>query len=86
MLAIEENFSLLCILVNWVHKKFYNIEPSSQCFKTFYGRNLRLPVKSLSVCPWQSGLMFVGNVSSQPYSGAPERGFTWVGSSRTRKH
>jgi hypothetical protein len=30
--------------------------------------------------------MFVGEARSLPWSGLPERGFTWVGSSLTRKH
>jgi len=25
----------------------------AQCYKTFYGRNLRMFVISYSVCPWQ---------------------------------
>jgi hypothetical protein len=30
--------------------------------------------------------MFVSKARTLPYSGAPERGFTWIGSGPTRKH
>ncbi len=41
-------------LVNYGHKKFFNIGPWAQCFETFYGRNLRVFVISESVYPWQA--------------------------------
>ncbi len=37
-------------------KKFYIIGPWCQSYKTFYVPNLRMLVKSLSVCPWQTFL------------------------------
>ncbi len=37
-----------------LRKKFYSTGPRGQCFKTFYGRNLRIFIKSQSVCPWQA--------------------------------
>ncbi len=35
-------------------KFIYEIEPRWQCYKTFYGRKLRLFIISYSVCPWQT--------------------------------
>jgi hypothetical protein len=33
---------------------FYNINTRAQCYKTFYGRILRIFEISWSVCPWQA--------------------------------
>jgi hypothetical protein len=35
-------------------KTGYNIDTTGQCYKTFYGRRLRLSIISWSVCPWQA--------------------------------
>ncbi len=43
--------------------------PRGQCYKTFYGRNLRNFVTSYSVCPgkpFQLSLMFAGNARAYP--------------------
>jgi hypothetical protein len=40
--AREKLSSLVQIFVNCGCKKFYNNAPSGQCYKTFYGRNLRI--------------------------------------------
>jgi hypothetical protein len=36
--------------------------------------------------PFQPNLLFMGKARSLPLNGAPERGFTWVGSCLARKH
>jgi hypothetical protein len=46
--------SLLRKSANHCYKKFYNTGPRAQCFKTFYVRNLRVNVISVSDCPWQA--------------------------------
>jgi hypothetical protein len=54
MLAREKHSSLLCNSVSdEAQKKFYNFDTRVLYYKTFYGRNLRIFVKSYSVCPWQ---------------------------------
>jgi hypothetical protein len=45
--------------------------------KIYYGRKLRISV--ISFKPFQPSLVFVDKARSLPYSGAPERCFTWVG-------
>ncbi len=40
--------------VTYARKKVYNIGPRIQCYKTFYGRYLRMFIISQSVCPWQA--------------------------------
>ncbi len=65
-------------------KKFNNIDLWCECYKTFHVCNFLMFVISQSVCtgrPFQLSLMFVGKARSLGYSGAPERYFTWVGSS-----
>ncbi len=60
-----------------------------QCYKTFYGRKLRIFVKAGAFAPgkpFQSSLLFADRVRSLPLSGAPERCFTQLGSFLTCKH
>jgi hypothetical protein len=45
--ARDSHYSL-----NYGRIKFYNIEHWAQCYETFYVRNLRIFVISLSVRPW----------------------------------
>jgi len=52
------NTSLLRIFVKYGRKKFYNIGPREQCYKTLFVRNLGNFVISTSVCPFQPSLMF----------------------------
>ncbi len=54
MIAGNKHSSLLRKLLNYVHKKFYNIGPWIQFYKTFYRRNLQMFVISWSVCPLAS--------------------------------
>ncbi len=51
---MDKHSSLLRIFVNYGHKMFRNIGPRAQCYKTFYGCNLRIFLISHSVCPWQA--------------------------------
>ncbi len=56
-------------------KKFYYINSNGQCYKTFYGRKLRIFVISQSICHgklFQLCRMFVGKARSLPQGGAPE--------------
>ncbi len=53
-LGIDKRSSLLQKSVIYGRKKFYNIEPRAQCYKTFYDRNLRIFVISQSVCQRQA--------------------------------
>jgi hypothetical protein len=55
--------------------------PVANGIKNFHGHKLRLFEISL----FQPSLMIVGETRSLSYSGAPERGFTRVGSSLTRR-
>jgi hypothetical protein len=41
-------------LINFGRKHYYNTGPWAQCYETFYGRNLRYFVISLSVCLWEA--------------------------------
>ncbi len=52
--ARNKHSSLLRKSVNYGQKKFYNIGPWAQCYKTFYVLNLRMFLVSQSVCPWQT--------------------------------
>jgi hypothetical protein len=45
-LARNKHSILLRTLINRAYKKFYNIGPRDQCYKTFYGRKLQLFVIS----------------------------------------
>jgi hypothetical protein len=61
----------------------------AQFYKTFYGRNLIIFLTYISVFrgrPFQFSLIFVGKARSLPWSRAPERCSTRVGSGLTRKH
>ncbi len=51
---MNKHSSLVQKFVNHGRKKFYNIEPWTQCYKTFYGRNLRAFVINMSICQWQA--------------------------------
>jgi hypothetical protein len=53
-LARDKHFGLLRKYVNYGSKRFHSTGPRAQCYKTFYGRNLRIFVISYSVCPWQT--------------------------------
>ncbi len=53
-LTNDKHWSLLQKSVIYGQKKFYNIGPWSQCYKTFFCCDLRFFVKSFSVCPWQT--------------------------------
>ncbi len=40
--------------VSYAHKMFIKLTPGANVMKLFYGRSIRVFVKSLSVCPWQT--------------------------------
>ncbi len=67
-----------CILQAW-----------GQCYKTFYGRKLRLFIISYSVCPWKA-LPAQSNVCGRGHEPTLEwsvrRCFTVVGAGLTRNH
>ncbi len=46
-------FQLLELFNCGANKKFYDIGPGAQCYKTFYVRNLRMFVISYNVCQLQ---------------------------------
>ncbi len=52
-LVRDQHNSLLRKFGKYSSRKFYNIGPLGQCYKSFYGRKLRLFVISQNVCPWQ---------------------------------
>jgi hypothetical protein len=59
----------------------------AQCYKTFYGRkftNFRNKLERICPKPLQSSLMFLGKARRIPYSRAPERCFTRVGSANIK--
>jgi hypothetical protein len=53
MLFMDEHSSLSCCSINNAEKG-YNIDTRGKCYKTFYGRNLRILAISKSVFPWQA--------------------------------
>ncbi len=73
----------ICIKLEWLSMKGLSI---SQCYETFYVRNLRIFIIIYSVCPWQAFLLFVGEVRSLPQSRTSERFFNMAGSCFTIKH
>ena len=48
--AKDKQSSLLWKFVSYGRKKFYNIDPRSQCYKTFFTRNLQMLIISKSLC------------------------------------
>ncbi len=79
-------FSLLHKLI-----KMVKIVIWGQCYKSFYSRKLQIFVISQSVCSSQAqlfelSLIFSGEATSLPLSGAPERCFTWISSCLTCRH
>ncbi len=74
-LAKHKYYSLLRKVVNYDHKKVYNIETKGQCYKTFYGHDLRIFVISLSDRHFQLSLTIAGKagayLSERYLSGAP---------------
>ncbi len=86
---MDKHSSLLQKFVNYGEKKFYNIGPWAQCYKTFLSINLQIFVIRQSVCISQTfnpRLLFMGKARSLPQSGVPERFFNTVGSCFTIKH
>jgi len=63
-LARDKHSNVLRKSVNYGRKYFYNIGPWAQCYKTFFVRNLRIFVISLSVCLWHT-LPAYSNVCGQ---------------------
>jgi hypothetical protein len=57
-----------------------------QCYKTFFGRNLRMWKVFGPGKPFQPSLMFEGKTRSLSKSGAPQLSFIRVGSALNRKH
>ncbi len=52
--ALDKCSSLFCIGVNYATRKFYNIGPQRQFYKTFYSIILLMFIISQRVCPWQA--------------------------------
>ncbi len=84
----DRHSSLLLTFVNYCRKKFYNIVPWCNLTKPFTVVIYKCSWLAMVFAPgrhFQPCLMFVSKARSLPYSGAPERFFTWVSSALTRK-
>ncbi len=84
----DKHSSLLCPRTK---KKIqmYNTDARTQCYKTFYTRNLQMfEIAGVYVSsgPTQLSLMLVGKTRSQPQIGELQMGFTWKGFSISHKH
>ncbi len=68
---------------------FITLDTRGQCYRTFYGRNLRMFVVSQGVAlgrPFQPSIMFADKARSLPKSVVPERCSSVIGCNLTRKH
>ncbi len=66
--------------------EMHAVPPRADTIKLFKFTNFRNKLVFVPGKPFQPSLMFMGEASGLPKSGAPERCFSQVGSTLTRKH